>query len=430
MPRVTTFSRGGILVESYRTSTAGAPIRPLFLPSLAVVPLVQYPGARAEWVVDTGEAVSEEQVLARGLRPEDLPVHSPIPGTVVEFRQVTLPGGVVTSAALIQLQGEFRRTGRSVAKREWALIGDEELRDRIRAAGIYLESSSLDGRRQLESTAAPLGALVINALQAEPYVTLSLHLQEERAEDLAEGVRVLQKLLRPAETHYVSDPDHVDAWTRTFSSFLDGVTLHALQYKYPQAQEGLLLQTIGVRTPAGPRKSVLTLDAASVLAIRDAVVEGKPQIERTVIVSGKGVRRPGAYRVRVGTPLVQLLKDAGGLHPGDHKILVGGPFGGLVVDHLSVPVLKSTSAVLVLARDEVNDSPERACVRCGSCIQHCPVGLEPLNLHKAIVRNDLDLARADGLDLCIECGICSFVCPSRLSLVSEFRAAKESYRGQ
>lgn len=427
MPRVKTFSRGGILVDSYRQLTVGQSIRPLFLPSLAVVPLVQYPGARAEWVVDLGESVAEDQVLARGLRPEDLPVHAPIPGDIVEFREITLPGGMVSSAALIQLQGEFRRTGRPTAKKEWAVISDEELRDRIRAAGIYLESSPLDRRRLLDQVEGPLDALVINALQPEPYLTLAIHLQEERAEELAEGIRMLQKLFRPTQTTLVSDPDHPELWERRFGAWLEGVNLVALDYKYPQAQEGLLLQTIGV-TPA-QRGSVLTLDAASVLAIRDAVVEGKPQIEKTVIVSGKGVRRPGAYRVRIGTPLFQLLKDAGGLEPGPHKVLLGGPFHGLEVDHLASPVLKSTSAVLVLGKDEVNASQERPCIRCGQCVLTCPVGLEPLNLHKALALGDRDLARKEGLDYCIECGICSYVCPSRLPLVTEFHAAKEASVG-
>lgn len=430
MPRVKTFSRGGISVESFRAMTGTKPIRPLFLPSLAIVPLVQYPGARAEWVVDTGEAVSEDQVLARGLRPEDLPVHSPIPGTIIEFREITLPGGVVSSSALVQLQGEFRRTGRPTAKKEWALVPDEELRERIRAAGIFLESSSLDPRRVLDSFPSPLDALVINALQPEPYLTLSLHLQDERAEDLAEGVRMLQKLFRPAETHFVADPEHPETWQRTFAAYLDGISLHALQFKYPQAQEGLLLKTIGVRTESVRARKVLVLDAASVLAVRDAVVEGKPQIEKTVVVSGKGVREPGAYRVRIGTPLFQLLKDAGGLQPGDHRILVGGPFQGLPVDHLSVPVLKSTSAVLVLSKDEVNASLERPCIRCGECVLCCPVGLEPLNLHKALTLGNPELARQEGLSLCIECGICSYVCPSRIPLVNEFHHAKETDRGQ
>lgn len=429
MTRAKTFTKGGIVVDSFRSLTGSQPIRPLFLPSLAVVPLVQYPGARAEWVVDAGESVSEDQILARGLRSEDLTLHSPIPGTVLEFREVTLPGGVVSSAALIRLQGEFRRTGRPTAKKEWALVSDGELRELIRAAGIVLESSPLDPRRVFEAVPTPLDALVINSLQPEPYLDLSRHLQEEQAEALAEGVRILQKLFKPVETHLVSDPDHPEPWTRTFSGLLDGVVLHALQFKYPQAQEGLLLQTIGVKVTPGQPEKVLILDTASVLAVRDAVVEGKPQVEKTVVVSGRGVRRPGAYRVRIGTPLFQLLKDAGGLHPGNHKILIGGPFQGQVVDHLSTPVLKSTSAVLVLHKDEVNSSPERPCIRCGVCVQSCPVGLEPLGLHKALSQGQADLAWDEGVGFCIECGICSFVCPSRIPLVTEFQRAKESHRG-
>lgn len=429
MPRVKTFSRGGILVDSYRSLTASQPIRPLFLPSLAVVPLVQYPGARAEWVVASGDSVLEDQVIARGLREEDLPVHSPIPGRIVEFRETVLPGGAVCSTALIRLEGAFGRTGRPAAKHSWALVSDEVLRDRIRAAGIVLESSPLDPRPSLENHSAGLDALVVNALQPEPYLTLSLHLQHERADDLAEGTRILQKILRPVQTHFVADPDHPEVWEREYSSLLEGVHLHALQFKYPQAQEGLLLKTIGVPFHPGQPNRILILDAASVLAVRDAVVEAKPQVEKTVVVSGQGIRNPGIYRVRIGTPLVQLLKDAGGLKPGDHKILIGGPFHGQAVDHLSTPVLKSTQAVLVLEKDEVNESRERPCIRCGECVLACPVGLEPLNLHHALRQGNLPLARDEGLDFCIECGICSYVCPSRVPLVSQFQSAKEAQVG-
>lgn len=429
MPRVKTFSRGGILVDSFRTLTAGRPIRPLFLPSLAVVPLVQYPGARAEWLVNTGEVVAEDQVLARGIRPEDLPIHSPIPGRVVEFRQIDLPGGVMSSAALIRLEGSFARTGRPQVRSAWAMVSNAELWNRIRSAGAFLESSPLDPRQSLEERAEPLDALIINGLQPEPYLCLSVHLQEERAEDLAEGVRILQKLLSPAQTHFVADPEHPEAWIRQYSVWLEGVSLHTLKFRYPQAQQGLLTKTIGVRHDPGQGHRILILDAASVLTIRDAVVEGKPQVEKTVVVSGHGVNHPGVYRVRIGTPLVQLLKDIGGVRPGDHKIVIGGPFRGQTVEHLSSPVLKSTQAVLVLHKSEVNEGVERACLRCGQCVLSCPVGLEPLNLHKALIRGDLALAQEEGLGFCIECGICSFVCPSRIPLVSEFQLAKEGSHG-
>jgi electron transport complex protein RnfC len=416
-------------VDSFRSLIASHTIQPLFLPSLAVVPLVQYPGARAEWVVEAGDQVAEEQVLARGLRAADLAVHSPIPGRILEFREVTLPGGTVTSAALIRLEGEFGRTGRPTAKKEWLQAPDAELAARIAAAGIYLSSSSLDPRRTLEPLPSALDFLVINGLQPEPYLTLSLHLQHERAEDVAEGVRILQKLLRPARTEFAADPEDAEQWAATFSALLPGVGLHSLEFRYPQAQEGLLLKTLGIPLAPGSGSRILIVDTASVLAVRDAVVEGRPHVEVTVVVTGRGVRQPGAYRVRIGTPLAQLLKDAGGLAPGEHKILVGGPFQGKAVDHLSTPVLKSTQAVLVLDREEVNEAVERPCIRCGQCVESCPVGLEPLNLHKALKQGAADLAWSEGLGFCIECGICSFVCPSRVPLAAEFQAAKEARRG-
>src|SRR5262245_40155959 len=176
MPRVKTFSRGGIHVDSFRSLTSHSEVRPLFLPSLAVVPLVQYQGAHAEWVVELGDFVAEDQVLAKGVGPGDLAVHSPIPGQIVEFREIVLPGGEVSQAALVRLEGEFRRTGRPVLRKDWALVARDELLDRIRSAGIYLEASPLDPPRSLEKLGDTIDALVINALQPEPYLTLSVHL--------------------------------------------------------------------------------------------------------------------------------------------------------------------------------------------------------------------------------------------------------------
>ena len=168
----------------------------------------------------------------------------------------------------------------------------------------------------------------------------------------------------------------------------------------------------------------------SVLSVRDAVVEGRPQIERTVVLSGQGARHPGTYRVRIGTPLFQFLKDAGGIKPNSEKIVVGGPFQGRLADNLASPIVKSTQAVLVLAKSEVNTGVSRACIRCGSCVKSCPVGLEPLNLYKLLRQDNVVQARNDGLDFCIGCGICSFVCPSRLPLVETFqRVQEETSRG-
>ena len=424
MPRVKTFFRGGIEVDSYRSLTGAQPILSLFIPSLAVIPLVQYPGAKAEWVIETGDLVAEDQILARESAAGHLPLHSPIPGRVLEFREVTLPWGASTTAALIRLEGEFSRTGRTLVKKSWALSPDKEIFERIRSAGIFLESSPLDPRRSLHGLPATVETLVVNGLQPEPYLTLSQNLMRHRAQELAEGVRIVQKLLRPAQTHFVSDPDHPEEWLQSFSSLLDGVVLHPLQFKYPQAQEGLLLKTLGIDFERGKADQVLILDVASILAIRDAVVEARAQVEKDVVVSGHGVRRPGVYRVKVGTPLFQLLKDAGGLRAGDHKVLVGGPFQGQAVDALSMPVLKSTQAVLVLEKREVNEETERPCIRCGLCVESCPVGLEPLNLHKALVQGDIGLARSEGLGLCIECGICSYICPSRVPLAAQFHQAK------
>lgn len=424
MSRHKTFFLGGIPVESHRELTQDQPIRPLSLPSIAVVPLSQYPGGRARWVVGVGDHVDEEQVLATGLGSGDLDVHSPTPGVLQEFREITLPGGLVTSAALIRLDGEFERTGRPGKPQDWTSLSPAAMREQIRRCGVFLQSSTLDPPVSFVGLPETVENLVVNALQSEPYLTLPQVLMKERMAALSEGVRILSRIFSPTKVHFVSDMDDFGGFFEENQRHFEGIHCHALEFRYPQAHAGLLLKTLDIR------QSNLILDVASVIALRDALVEQRPQTEKTVVLSGGGARRPGSYRVRIGTPLYQFLKDAGGIKPDSEKVLVGGPFQGDEVASYSSPVIKSTQAVLVLTRKEVNAVPTRACIRCGSCSASCPVGLEPLNLYKLLQQGKTDLAVSEGLDSCIGCGICSFVCPSRIPLLAAFHdAKKEASRG-
>lgn len=424
MSRHKTSFLGGIPVESHRELTQDQPIRPLSLPSIAVLPLSQYPGARARWVVGVGDHVEEDQVLAVGIGVEDLDVHSPTPGFLQEFREITLPGGTVTSAALIRLDGHFGRTGRPVQPQDWTTLTPSSMREKIRRCGVFLQSSTLDRPVNLAALPESVDELVVNALQSEPYLTLPQVLLKERTEAVSEGIRILQRIFSPARTHFVTDMNDFGAFFEEQQPFLQGLNCRALEFRYPQAHAGLLLKTLDIQ------RSNLILDVASIVALRDAVVDERPQTEKTIVLSGGGARQPGTYRVRIGTPLYQFLKDAGGIRPDSEKVLIGGPFLGDEVENFASPVIKSTQSVLVLTRREVNSVPTRACIRCGSCSASCPVGLEPLNLYKLLQQGKQELATAEGLDYCIECGICSFVCPSRIPLLAAFHdAKKESERG-
>ena len=419
MSRHKTFFLGGIPVESHRNLTQHQPIRPLSLPSVAVLTLSQYPGARARWVVGVGDHVQEEQVLAVGIGAGDLDVHSPTPGVLQEFREITLPGGTVTSAALIRLDGEFGRTGRPVQPLDWTSLSSSVLREQIVRCGVFLQSSTLDKPVNLAGFPDQIDHLVINGLQSEPYLTVPQVLLKEKIAALSEGIRILQRIFGPSKTHFVTDYDNFDAFFDENRSRFDGISCRSLEFRYPQAHAGLLLKTLAL-----PRSSLI-LDFASVVALREAIVEQRPQTEKTVVLSGGGAKYPGSYRVRIGTPLYQFLKDAGGIRPGSEKVLIGGPFLGDEVESFSSPIIKSTQAVLVLTRKEVNAVPSRACIRCGSCSASCPVGLEPLNLFKLLQQGNREMAVQEGLNYCIECGICSFVCPSRIPLLASFHDAKK-----
>ncbi len=422
MSRQKTLFLGGVPVESHRGLTHDQPIRSLSLPSVAVLPLIQFPGARARWIVGVGDHVAEEQVLALGLGSGDLDVHSPTPGVLQEFREITLPGGTVTSAALIRLDGQFGRTGRPSRPQDWNTLDPATLLEQIRRCGVFLQSSTLDRPVNLDEAPAKVEHLVINGLQSEPYLTLPQVLATERLDAVVEGIHILQRIYSPVKTHFVTDRDDAASFFEGNRAAFSGMSCESLEFRYPQAHAGLLLKTLGAQ------RASLILDVASVVALRDAVVEQRPQTEKTVVLSGGGARRPGVYRVRIGTPLYQFLKDAGGIKPDSEKVLIGGPFLGEEVESFASPIIKSTQAVLVLLRTEVNAGQTRACIRCGACSASCPIGLEPLNLAKLLQQANPELAFSEGLGSCIECGICSYVCPSRIPLLAAFHDARKERR--
>ena len=393
---------------------------------MAVVPLAQYQGARGDWCVSVGDWVAEEQVIAQPSGPTDLPLHAPIPGRIVGFRETLLPGGYTSESALIQMEGPFSRTGKPDSIQNWTEREIDALRARLDQAGLFVESGPLDDRVHLPSMESGLDALVLNGLQPEPYLTLSGYLQDKDPSGLIEGIRILQKIYRPLQTIWATDWDLGPPDLSSLEVSSEKVEVVSFPFRYPQAQRGLLLQSLGLKTVSGRPARALVLDASSILAIRDAVVFGRPQVEKTIIVSGNGIQNPGPYRVRVGTPLAHLIKEAGGLKPGVSKVLHGGPFRGSLVEDLASPILKSTQGIVVLTESEVNTGTERPCIRCGQCSTDCPVGLEPVNLYYSLLQNRRDQASDEGLNLCLECGICSFVCPSRIPLAAIFKQSKEA----
>ena len=408
MPR--SFKRGGLLVETYRELTPAAPWELLPLPSRAILSASQFPGHSTQWLVGVGDQIEEEQLIAQG---QPLGLHSPIPGTVEAIQELTLPDGTKTSALTVVLGGEFRKTGHPRSPRDWAKESPEALKTRLFQLGVAL-CDKVDG-----SITAPLKALVINAVQPEPYMTLGLRIIEDKQTEWSEAVKILQKIFQPQATWLALDHDKPHE-SPTLSPDAS-IHVKVLASRYPQAQRNLLLSALGLEKIASDE--LLIVDPETLLAVYQAVVWDKAYVDKPVVVSGNAAVRPGVYRVKIGTPLKDLVTYTGGLAEGT-LVLQGGPFRGTEVTDLSQPVLKSTSAIVLMSRKKAHQTQQRECTHCGSCAELCPVGIRPLYLWQALEAQDLEGVKAEGLDRCVSCGLCSFICPSRIPLFENFSRAK------
>jgi electron transport complex protein RnfC len=206
------------------------------------------------------------------------------------------------------------------------------------------------------------------------------------------------------------------------------IRVQTLQVKYPQGSEKQLIQAVtGRKVPAMALPSsvgVVVQNVATAKAIYDAVVYGKPLYEKVVTVAGKGIARPANLQVKIGTKIRDIVEYLGGVKPGLAKIIMGGPMMGFAISSLDIPVMKTTSAILFLSEDEIDTRPHSQCIRCGWCLDACPMGLEPKEIGIYVEANRAEDTAQFGVFDCFECGSCSYVCPAKRPLVQFVRLAK------
>lgn len=399
-------------VHSFLELTQPSPLRNAALPQVAVLGLGVDGTGDGEWFIRSGDTVEEEQVIGRGPHGK---VFSPIPGRVVRITEFQSPDGTTSTVAAILLEGAFKRTGKAVPAQPWEDWSPSRVFEMLDYYGYMATASSLEPPFALNSLTR-VRRVIVNLLQPEPYQSNWYHLARDEAEALFTGIRILKKLYSPEVFHFALHRHPRDYAAGVLSRFGSGtfeVTWH--DQGYPSAH-GKLLST---------DPSTLILDAESLVGLAVLVQYARPQVETFVTVSGSGVRHPGVYRVRVGTPVSALLEECGLPQPDRHRIILGGPFRGYHLERDAM-VTRLTRSILVLGSHETRLAVEQPCVRCGACVDFCPVGINPVRLHEGLNKSG-DRARLAGeLERCLECGICSAVCPSRIPLLNHFQTARRA----
>ncbi|KAB7708531.1 electron transport complex subunit RsxC [Plesiomonas shigelloides] len=426
---------GGIHPPEMKSQSNNTPIRRIDLAPYYVVPLQQHAGQAGDLIVKTGEKVLKGQPLTQyhgGGRV--LPVHAPTSGTIVaiEPRTIAHPSGLSDLCVVIEPDGNDTWVEREQIE-DYHLLTPEQLIAKIRAAGIAgLGGAGFPTAAKLTGGANLIKLLIINAAECEPYITADDRLMQDRADEIIEGIRILRHILRPEQV-VIGIEDNKSLAIESLRKSLDGsedIQLRIIPTKYPSGGAKQLIKILtGMEVPKGKHSSaigVLMQNVGTAFAIKRAIIEGEPLIERVVTLTGDAIHDKGNIWARLGTPVQHLLSHAGYRRTaGNGQIIIGGPLMGFSLPHLDVPVVKITNCILAPGAAEFGEEhAEQACIRCSSCADACPVNLLPQQLYWFSRGKEHDKARQYNIMDCIECGACAYVCPSNIPLVQYYRQEK------
>ncbi|WBF43432.1 electron transport complex subunit RsxC [Serratia rubidaea] len=423
---------GGIHPPEMKTQSSGAPLRSAPLPDTFIIPLQQHLGPEGELLVQAGDSVLKGQPLTMG-RGRTLPVHAPTSGTVIAIKpHITAhPSGLAELCVIIRPDGEDRWCERQPAA-DFRQLAADELIQRIHQAGIAgLGGAGFPTASKLQGGAHGVETLILNAAECEPYITADDRLMRECAEEILQGTDILRHLLQPKTTLIgIEDnkPEAIAALKEALRAHPD-IGLRVIPTKYPSGGAKQLTKILtGKEVPHGKHSSaigVLMQNVGTAFAIKRAIVDGEPLIERVVTLTGEALSQPGNLWARIGTPVEHLLKFAGFRPQSQQMVVMGGPLMGFTLPALNVPIVKISNCLLAPSVDEMApQEPEQSCIRCGLCVDACPAGLLPQQLYWFSRGQEHDKARQHNLFDCIECGACAYVCPSNIPLVQYYRQEK------
>jgi len=431
--------RGGVHAEERKEQSTGQAVRILGIPPLLYLPLRQHAGKAAEAVVSVGQRVLKGELLATSGGEVCASIHAPTSGTVTAIGDILAPHPSRLNIAAITLETDgLDESAAPTARADLESLTAGEIADLVDAAGIVgLGGATYPAALKLKSGARQhIDTLILNGSECEPYLTCDDMLMRERAEGIVAGARLIQKAVNARRiVAGIEDnkPEAIAAMQKAAEPF-DDVEIQPIPTRYPMGSAKQLIQAImGREVPAGGRSSdvgALVHNVATAYAVYDAIDNARPLISRLVTISGACVAAPQNVEVLLGTPVSWMLEQCGGLVAEPARLVMGGPMMGQILHSAEVPITKGASGILALNADEISRTEVSPCIRCGSCVSACPMGLVPLEMARHAKGEDFDGAVEFGLKDCILCGSCAYVCPSHIPLVHYFQFAKGELSSQ
>ena len=404
------------------------------LPSKIVLSMGQHIGAPASPAVAKGDQVYVGTIVGKSGGFVSSDIHSGVSGTVSEITTITAPNGATQTAVVIVPDGE-QKVDPAIAPPE--VTDYKSFVDAIRASGLVgLGGAGFPTAVKLSpKNLDEIDTLLINGAECEPYITADHRLMLEQGERVIGGVRILMQAfgLKNAVIGVEANKEDAIEHLKALVGGKNDVQVESLRTRYPQGAEKQLIQRVtGREVPPGglpAHVGCAVFNVGTAAAVYDAVVEGKPLTHRILTVTGDAIKEPKNLLVPLGTSFQQIIDEGKGFKEEPDRVLTGGPMMGIAQYNLDVTCIKGTNAVLCLTKKEAAPVvEEEVCLRCGRCVNVCPMHLTPVYMHLYAEKGMWKEAEALNVMDCIECGSCNYICPARLHLVQSFRVTKGELR--
>lgn len=422
---------GGVHPKGHKELSRDAALT-VFQPKLVSIAMSQHIGAPCKPLVAVGQRVTVGQKVGDGTGL-CAPVHASVSGTVVAVEERPHPGGTQVLSVVIENDGRDDLSPDIHPRESIGELDAQALIDILREAGITgMGGAGFPTYFKLSSGLGKVDTVIVNGAECEPYITADDRLMRQTPERVMGGLRIIRKILQPERTAIGIEANKPEAIEAMRAVLEEGVELLPLRVRYPQGAEKQLIQSVTGRCvpPGGLPASVgcAVFNAATCAAIYDAVYAGMPLVRRAVTVTGGAIAHPGNFIAPIGTPFSDLIEAAGGFACTPYKILCGGPMMGLAQYTIDAMTIKGCNAITCLSEKDRRGQAAQHCIRCGKCVENCPMHLMPLFMHKASTAGKLERLKELHVADCIECGCCAYGCPAGIPLVQSFRTAKRMLR--
>lgn len=424
--------KGGVHPSQAKNTMECATIK-MSIPEKVVIPMVQHIGAPCQVLVKKGDAIKVGQVLGNSDAFVSVPVHSSVSGTVTSVTERIISGSKPVVCVEIKPDGL-----QEVSEDVKAPVVDskENFLKAIRDSGLTgLGGAGFPAHVKLNPPKdARIDTLIINGAECEPYITSDYRECMENTENIIEGINhVLKWTGIPKALIGIEDnkPEAIKKLKNAVES-MNNITVHSLKSRYPQGAEKMLIKTLtGREVPSGKLPSqvgCLVMNVASVAFVSEYLKSGMPLIKKRVTVDGSSVKTPMNLEVLIGTPIGDVFEFSGGFISEPTKLIMGGPMMGVSLYSDEIPVMKYTNALLALNEKDGKIPEENVCIRCGRCVNVCPMNLLPFDIDRVVKANQYDSLDKYNIMDCIECGSCAYACPSKRMLAQSVRLGKDILR--